>query len=53
MSTGTAQEKRNSELRIRLSAEEKRFLMSEAKRLNVTLSSLIRRFILTGQTIEK
>ena len=44
--------RKDSELRIRLSDKEKKYLMSEAKRLGVTLSSLIRNFILTGQTIE-
>ena len=45
-------ERKEAEIRVRLSESEKKFLMSEAKRLNVTLSSLIRRFLLTGQTIE-
>jgi hypothetical protein len=36
---------KNETAKIRLTAEEKRYLMSEAKRLGITLSSLIRNHI--------
>jgi len=45
---------KNETAKIRLTTEEKRYLMSEAKRLNTSLSSLIRNSIaINPQLLEK